>query len=229
MIGRMPGTAGDIELLAAGSTVVRRDALRGQIWSATPYRVVNDSGNELMIACWPGVEMLAPTTWIEWLQTGDDQVRKQAVPNLAAGQWDLARWTWRDTTLLSWFGTDIYFSVHRFIRPDRPACDWYVNFERPCRRTKIGIDNFDLLVDLVVRPDLSGYTWKDEDEYAHARRLGLIDEVTHASVDEARQQVLALIESRHGPFAQDLSAWRHDPGWVTPVLPADALTLPTAL
>lgn len=58
MIGFMPGPANDTALLLAGSTAVRRDVLGGEVWSATPYRVVNDSGSELIIACWPGVEML---------------------------------------------------------------------------------------------------------------------------------------------------------------------------
>ena len=70
------------------------------VWTATPNRVINYSGSELMIACWPGVEMLAPTTWTEWLQSGDDRARQQSILNLAAGHWDLSRWTWRDTSLL---------------------------------------------------------------------------------------------------------------------------------
>jgi hypothetical protein len=39
---------------------------------------------------------------------------------------------------------------------------WYVNFQRPMRRTAIGFDTFDLLLDLVIAPDLSRWDWKDE-------------------------------------------------------------------
>jgi hypothetical protein len=74
-------------------------------------------------------------------------------------------------------------------------------------------------------PDLSGYTWKDEDEYAQGRRLGLVNDALHARIDEARQQVVALIETGSDPFAQDWSTWRHDPTWPIPVLPDDALTV----
>lgn len=221
IVTRMPDSP-----FTAGSTVVRRDTLGGKIWSATPYRLIRDSGRELMIACWPGVEMLAPTTWIEWLLTGNDSVRKQAIPNLVSGQWELGRWTWRDTTLLSLFGAGEYFSVHRFFGAGQRDGRWYVNFERPSRRTPIGIDTFDLLLDLVVEPDLSGHTWKDEDEYAQARRLGLIDDTLHSRIEHTRGQVLALIEGRSGPFAADWSGWRPDPAWPDPVLPANALTLP---
>jgi hypothetical protein len=38
-------------------------------------------------------------------------------------------------------------------------------------------------VDLVVAPDLSSWKWKDEAEYAHVRRLGIVTE--HRAVDDA--------------------------------------------
>ncbi|MGF7238966.1 MAG: DUF402 domain-containing protein [Frankia sp.] len=218
----MPTQDASTARFAPGATVVRRDTLRGQIWTAAPHRVVEDDGHELLLACWPGVEMLAPTTWIEWLRTGNDTVRKQAIPNLAAGRWDLGRWNWRDTTVLGRFGAGDYFSVHRYFDSDHQCGGWYVNFEVPYRRTAIGIDTFDLLLDLVVEADLSGHSWKDEDEYAHGRRLGLISDRLHTRVDEARHQVISLIETRQGPFADDRSDWRCDPRWPTPRLPDDA-------
>lgn len=38
---------------------------------------------------------------------------------------------------------------------------WYINFQRPYVRTAMGVETFDLLVDIVVRPDLT-WTWKGE-------------------------------------------------------------------
>ena len=223
-IGSMEADGLDTRAFPEGSTAVRRDVLRGKVWTATPYRVIRDTGTELMLACWPGVEMLAPTTWIEWLRTGDAAVRNQGIPNLVAGRWELDRWTWRDTTLLARFGAGQYFSVSRFFGTEGRCGGWYVDFVRPCQRTPIGIDTFDLLVDLVVEADLSGYRWKDEDEYAQGRRLGLIDDPLHQRVDTARQQVVSLVESRQGPFADDWSSWRRDPAWRAPVLPVDVST-----
>jgi hypothetical protein len=54
-----------VQAFADGSTVVRRDVFRGSVWSAKPFRAVSDTGDVLALAVWPGVEMLAPTTWIE--------------------------------------------------------------------------------------------------------------------------------------------------------------------
>lgn len=209
-----------------GSTVVRRDTLDGRIWTAYPYRVLADSGDELVLGCWPGTEVLAPTTWAEWLRTADGDVRMQGISNLAARQWELAPWTWRDTTVRSRFGVGDYWSVHQFTGPTPGAAHWYVNFERPGRRTSIGFDSFDLFVDLIVDPESLACRWKDEDEYQHGRRLGLINDATHAQVDQARQAVLALVRARQGPFASAWTDWTPDPGWPLPELPPDALTVP---
>ncbi|WP_433256637.1 DUF402 domain-containing protein [Streptosporangium sp. CA-135522] len=100
---------------------------------------------------------------------------------------------------------------------------WYVNFQRPYRRTPRGIDTFDLLLDLVVTPDLSSYTWKDEDEYLHGRRLGVVTDAEHRRVQQARDEALAMVEERRGPFAAPWPDWRTDPSWPAPVLPDDAL------
>ena len=208
-----------------GSTAVRRDTTAARVWSATPNRVLADTGDELVLACWPGVQMMAPATWTQWLRTGDDDVRKQAIPSLVAGTWELESWTWQDTTLVSRFRPGAHFSVHQFLGAGRTG-QWYVNFELPSRRTSIGIDTFDLLLDLVADIETLRWWWKDEDEYAQARRLGLIDDVLHAQVEVARQEAVAMIEARQGPFAADWSAFRPDPAWATPVLPAGALLVP---
>ena len=211
---------------AAGTTAVRRDVLRGRVWAAAPHRVVRDSGGELVLAYWPGIESLAPTTWIEWLGSGDDALRKQAIPNLARGQWQLGRWTWRDTIVLSWFGADPDFSVHRYWDSNGEPLRWYVNFERPFQRTRIGIDTFDLLVDLVIRPDRTGWEWKDEDEYALGRRLGLISAAEHGRVERARERAVAMVEAGRGPFAQEVAARPPEVGGPVPVLPPGALAVP---
>ncbi|WP_345570738.1 hypothetical protein [Nonomuraea rosea] len=70
--------------------------------------------------------------------------------------------------------------------------------------------------------DLSRHRWKDEDEYRHGRRLGLVDDHVHRRVAEARQEVVGLIEARQGPFAHDWTPPRHG-SWADPALPEEAL------
>lgn len=206
-----------------GQTVVRRDVFRGRVWSAQALRVVRDTPEALVVACRPGAEGLAPTPWIASRVDDDDTGRRQALLSLASTDWQLGRWKWQSTVLLMWNAPGLYFSVNAFydLADDHRLDRWYVNFQRPLRRTAIGFDTFDLLVDLVVAPDLTRWEWKDEDEYAQARRLGVVDEADHRAVESAREQVLAMIELGEGPFAADAgwNRWRSDPSWSTPALP----------
>ncbi len=207
---------------------MRRDVFRGRVWSAQALRVVSDDADAFVAATRPGGESMTPTTFIESMRGGGDTVRKQAVPNLAAGDWRLDRWLWQDTVLLLWNPPETYFSVNVFYdaTDSHRMRHWYVNFQRPLRRTGIGFDTFDLLLDLVVEPDLSAWRWKDEDEYAQGRRLGVVDDADHRAVGQAREQVLAMVERREGPFAPDSGwpQWRSDPSWPATVLPAGSLT-----
>ncbi|GGS29693.1 hypothetical protein Snoj_26200 [Streptomyces nojiriensis] len=74
---------------------------------------------------------------------------------------------------------------------------------------------------LVVTPDLSRWECKDEDEYAHVRRLGIVSDTEHQAVDAARGEVLAMLAERSGILAQAerWAAWRWVPAWPTPRLP----------
>ncbi|MFJ9626429.1 DUF402 domain-containing protein [Streptomyces sp. NPDC101175] len=213
-----------------GETAVRRDVFRRKVWSAHALRVVEDTSEALVLGCRPGAELLVPTTWIDWMTTGDESVRLRALPNLATGTWRLGHWTWRDTAHLQWVPPDRWFSVNAFyddVPGEHRLRHWYVNFQRPMRRTPVGFDTFDLLLDLVVAPDLSRRDWKDEDEYAHGRRLGVVGEADHRAVGEAREEVLAMIGAGAGPFAFDrgLRDWRSASDRPPPVLPADVLTV----
>jgi hypothetical protein len=71
---------------------------------------------------------------------------------------------------------------------------------------------------LVVDPD-GTRRWKDEDEYAHHVRLGLITDAEHAAVQTAREEAVTLVEARGEMFAESArQRWLPDPVWATPSL-----------
>ncbi|MER6171376.1 DUF402 domain-containing protein [Streptosporangium sp. NPDC001681] len=210
--------------LPVGATAIRRDIFDGRVWTASPHRVVHDTGHELALAYWPGIRSLAPTTWISWSQSEDATARDAAITNLAARQWELGYWTWCESIWLSILTEHDFFSVNLFYTPDHRLNRWYINFQRPYQRTANGVDTFDLFLDLVVAPDLSSHAWKDEDEYRHARRMGVITDDEHHQVQEARDEVLTMIQDRRGAFGADWSNWRADTSWPIPVLSPDVLT-----
>ncbi|WP_344628278.1 DUF402 domain-containing protein [Kitasatospora arboriphila] len=206
-----------------GATVVRRDIHHGKVWSAQPYRAITDTGTVLHLAYWPGIRSLAPTAWTTALRTGDDTARKNGLHDLAAGTWELGPWTWQHTVVRARFEPGECFSLHYFQDPvtARPL-RLYVNFERPVVRSGAGIDTLDLLVDLVVEPDLSGWWWKDQDEYEQGRRLGFVTDADHRMVERARERALGLLQDRAGPFAEPWPAWTPDAAWPLPILPEGA-------
>lgn len=201
------------------ATAVVRDVLLGRTRTVVPHRLLRDTGTTLLLAHWPGIVSLMPDYWVAGMRTGDDRIRLRTLPDVAAGRWTLEPHTWHTTSRLSWFGVDDRFSVHRFFGSDGRPLSWYVNFERPWTRTPGGITTCDLWVDLVAAPDLSAWSWKDEDEYAQARRLGLVNLEEHAAIDQARERAVALIESRGGPFAEAWPSWQPDPAWPLPAIP----------
>ncbi len=211
-----------------GETVVRRDVYRsGRVWSEQALRVVADTGQVLVAACAPGAEARWPALYAKARADGDRSVRTEAFDAMAAGEWELSDSSWQETELLVWKQPGVWFSVNAFFVPEgagRRLRNWYVNFERPMTRTAAGFDTFDLTVDLVVDPDLGGYEWKDVDEYAHVRRLGIVTDAEHRAVEDARGQVLAMLADRAGVFAdaERWASWRWEPAWPIPRLPRPA-------
>ncbi|WP_236670086.1 DUF402 domain-containing protein [Streptomyces antimycoticus] len=181
----------------AGETAVRRGVYRGRVWSERALRVLEDTGAALVAACRPGAEAPWPSLYTKARADGDRSARIEAFGAMATEEWELRAVAWQDTELVLWKPPAAWFSINAFYT-SAGLRNWYVNFEYPTRRTDDGFDTFDLTVDLLIAPDLSSWQWKDEDEYAHVRRLGIVSESEHQAVDLARTQALAMLQARDG-------------------------------
>jgi len=207
--------------LPVGSTVIRREVYRDRLLAAYPTRVLEHSARRLMVVHWPGVDVLVPKTWTAWLRGAGDAVREQAIANLARGTWELDRWTWQATTWVTMLLPDRWFSVDAVFEDESGAFrGWYVNFERPYRRVGASVETFDLLVDLVVAPDLA-VRWKDEAEYRQAHRLGVISDAEVRRVEAAREDAVGRVRGRLWPFDERWDGWHRQIDWPVPALPPD--------
>jgi protein associated with RNAse G/E len=207
------------ESFRPGEHIVRRDVWFGRTWTLGPARVIEDDGRTLVTALWPGVEVLAPATWVAWLEGADDSVRAQALPRLRDGDWELRRWVWRDNVYLNIRGDGQWFDATAVFRcSDHEFLGWKVDFGRPYVRVAGGIETRDLFIDLMVTPDLV-CEWKDEEEYEQARRWGLVSPSEHEHLLDAKNEVAALLAKREGPFDPRWPQWRVDPGWPIPAIP----------
>jgi len=97
---------------------------------------------------------------------------------------------------------------------------YYGNIQAPLKRTRIGFDTADYLLDVSIDPDLS-WRWKDEDEWELAREHGLIDADLLDEVRREGERIIADIAARLWLFDAGFEAWPPDPAWPIPQLPAN--------
>ena len=97
---------------------------------------------------------------------------------------------------------------------------WYVNLQRPFRRTDRGFETMDLALDVVIATDLT-WAWKDEDELATFVSEGVFDDALAERLRAEGLRVAGRAERNESPFDEPWPSWRPDPGWAPPRLPDD--------
>ena len=90
---------------------------------------------------------------------------------------------------------------------------WYINLEQDRRRNPRGFDYEEYVLDIVVRPDMASWRWKDEDELAEGVERGLFSTgqalECHAEGERALEQLLA----RQPPYDRPWEDWRPPSDW----------------
>jgi hypothetical protein len=178
---------------------VWRDVHRGRVWRAQACRIVEESAE--LAALWMprGSPAMLPV---------DGAGARIRIPG---DDWELEHvLASRDTLCLG--RRERAHSIYLFWDADGSFEHWYVNLERPLRRTPVGFDTFDEKLDLIVLPDGS-YRWKDEDELEQAASAGLLD------ANAVRAEAERVLDE--WPFPTGWEEWRPDPSWRLPELPGD--------
>jgi hypothetical protein len=94
---------------------------------------------------------------------------------------------------------------------------WYVNLQSPLVESPLGFDTTDHALDVTVRPD-GVWQWKDEDDFEEAQRLGVFSPAEAAEVRAEGERVIARLPEL---IPTGWEAWRPDPAWSVPELPAN--------
>jgi len=175
------------------SDAVWRDIHDGRVWRAQACRIVAEDEERLLLWIPAGAPARIPAGGLRI--PGDEWELVPAAPK-------------REQLCVAPRGRA--HSIYIFWTDERAVDHWYVNFERPLRRTPLGVDTFDEKLDLIVRPDGS-YRWKDEDELEQAAAVGLLDP------DAVRAEAQRVLDE--WPFPTGWEDWRADPSWPVPQLP----------
>jgi hypothetical protein len=153
----------------------------------------------------------SPATWV-YLQTSKGAQRRPTGTGLLSAQdWDGGHvdreWKGPDSIRLWPVGSS--FSVIRnWDLHQRCFSGWYGNLEQPWTRRGQGFDTRDLILDVRIEDDLSGWTLKDEDELAAATDVGLISARETDEVQRVAREVGRKIEERQWPFSEASDIWR---------------------
>jgi len=87
---------------------------------------------------------------------------------------------------------------------------WYVNFQQPLRRTPLGFDTMDEILDLVVSPDCRTWERKDVDEVELAFDMGFLSDSDAKRIEGNCRAVEESLARGDVPWDRSWGTWRPD-------------------
>jgi hypothetical protein len=190
-----------------GQHIVLRQMSFGKIWQARPAIVVRDTPELMAFFVPPGsiwkdaAEAIRPAERVHRTWSHIDSV-----------------WGFGGILRLSVPGA--HYSVVLLRNTDGTLYRWYINLEDPLCRTRLGFDYEDRILDIVIKPDLSNWSWMDEDELEEVVSAGLVSKEKVADMYAEGEIVVKRILSGRSPF-NGWEKWRPGPSWKVPVLPEE--------
>jgi hypothetical protein len=199
-----------------GQTIVLQEVWRDQVWAARPMRVVQDEPE--LVALWfpRGTRWMAPIDdpRREWNGDRGERLAECAV----RGEWLHRELEW-DVDTLSLMRPGAWHALWVSWLPSGEHWGWYVNLQRPFRRSRLGFETMDLALDLIIDADGS-WRWKDEDELETFVARGVFERDLPGRLRAEALGVVELAEHRAGPFGEPWPEWRPEAGWQLPELPS---------
>jgi Protein of unknown function (DUF402) len=124
-------------------------------------------------------------------------------------------YTWDSTHVLRFMRDGDRHTVECFWDEEWGFIGWYVNLQAPLVVRGSFFDTTDLALDVTVEPD-GIWSWKDEDDFARAIELGVLDKAAAAEVRAEGERVIAA-----RPWPTGWEGWRPPEGWGPLPLPED--------
>jgi predicted RNA-binding protein associated with RNAse of E/G family len=88
---------------------------------------------------------------------------------------------------------------------------WKIDLVEPVRRTSLGFDYMDQLLDIIVSADLSRWYWKDEDEVQNAQERGRFTMEQVRDLYQDGERAVQSILEKEPPFDTDWENWSPTP------------------
>ena len=204
--------AGEVDGLAPyvpGDPVAIREIWNGRVWYARPATVVRDEPNLTMLHVPPRVVCQEPVA-------ADGSLLR-----IPTDEWSFTETERSERSMLSFAFPDTPYSVILGFDEHATLDLYYVNLQTPLVRSSAGFDTVEHILDVTIPVDRSTWSWKDEDELEEAVELGLFTDEDVAWFRYWGERAVEHVLLREPPFDEDWSAWRPDPSWEEPALPAN--------
>jgi len=193
-----------------GQTILLREVVQERVRSVQPQIVVQDEPDLLVLYIRAGFWWKVPVA----LNGG-----RAGPSSRLNGDWMLKDSQWLGYNRLTMkipsadYSVEIYYNA-----ADDSMRSWYINLEDPFRRTRLGFDFLDQMLDIVASPDLSTWRWKDEDEFEEAVDLGVLSPTRADALRSEGEKAIGWLQSGKSPFNKWVN-WIPDPSWQLPILP----------
>jgi hypothetical protein len=187
-----------------GDPVLLRSIYRGNVRWCWPHRYVGESDGRHAIFCRPGnngklMKRVAGKGYLEYWASG-------------APAFD---YVWDRTNVLRIMREGDAHTVEVFWDEEWELLGWYVNLQAPLVVRGDRFDTTDWALDVWVEPD-GTWQWKDEDDFAQAQELGILDAAAAAEVRAEGERVIA-----ERPWPTGWEEWRPPAEWEPLPLPED--------
>jgi len=191
----------------AGDTVALRGVWRNILWWAGCATVVQDTP-ELIAMYWQAG------------MTNMNPAQRLTPADLLSNNVHLVPHTWVATDVLMLATPGAAHAVYVMWETGQAKLrGWYVNLQEPLRRTRLGFDTMDHLLDIVISADRSSWHWKDEDEFEAAVALGVYSPDEARAIRAEGERVIKRLEAGEPPFCDGWESWSPPDKWPVPSLP----------
>jgi len=195
-----------------GDQVLHRFLMHGEVKDARPVTVIADTDNELVLWLAHGTPIV-----VACLPGGID-LRSVSKREMFGSRWESAPHRWSNNVVMV-LPAGASHAVWSFFAPDGEFRCWYANLQTPFVRWAGGVDLVDHQLDLIVHPD-NRVEWKDADELAAAVEAGWFTDDDSDAIHAEAHRLAAQAEAGAAPFDDRWRAFRPDPAWPIPELPA---------
>jgi len=193
-----------MKLWEPGQGIVLREVWQGKVYSIIPVRVAQDSMS------WSAL-YLPPRTFSLWPHTPEGETIR-----IPAEEWVLDGGPWEGGDILYLFQPGRGYTFSAVWDLDHVLHHWKIDLVEPVRRTVLGFDYMDQLLDIIVSAGRSSWRWKDEAEVREAQARGLFTAEQVADLYQRGERGLQALLAGEPPLDAGWEAWRPNPAWRVP-------------